>query len=312
MGHRDDLFIARSDDHGETWSEPAQLTKGEEWHQGIGNFLFANGCVYFAWDRYVDANRRNFLTIAPVLMRGRLDNDLLKPGSWTYATNLSFEQAYSEQKGTGLPFALRAGSEQENPSLALGWLETSVVQFPDPSHVWHDPAGKTFYLWLRARTGTTNIAAVARVVEQGPMPGTGSMHTLVAEAPSGVSVVHLPFPGGQMKFDVLYDEVSRLYWLVSTQAVDSAIPSEKWPKDRYRNERRRLQLHFSRNMIDWCFAGLVAIGPGEHASRHYASMMVDGDDLYIFSRSGDLRARNAHDVNLITFHTIRNFRGLVY
>ena len=43
---------------------------------------------------------------------------------------------------------------------------------------------------------------------------------------------------------------------------------DRLPEDRYNlpnNERRRLQLHFSKNMIDWCFAGLVAVGPAEHS-----------------------------------------------
>ena len=44
-------------------------------------------------------------------------------------------------------------------------------------------------------------------------------------------------------------------------------------------------------MINWCFAGLVAVGPVEKASRHYASMVIDGNDLVILSRSGDKRAK---------------------
>jgi len=65
-------------------------------------------------------------------------------------------------------------------------------------------------------------------------------------------------------------------------------------------------------MIDWCFAGLVTMGPSPRQARHYASMVVDGDDLHILSRSGDERAANAHDGNMITFHSIRDFRALVY
>ena len=87
------------------------------------------------------------------------------------------------------------------------------------------------------------------------------------------------------------------------------------PANRYNlpnNERRRLQLHFSRNMIDWCFAGLVATGPVEKASRHYASMTIDGDDLVVLSRSGDEQAKSPHDANLITFHRVKDLRGLVY
>jgi len=87
------------------------------------------------------------------------------------------------------------------------------------------------------------------------------------------------------------------------------------PSDRFslpNNERHRLQLHFSRNMVDWCFAGLVCTGNSAGQARHYASMVIDGDDLHILSRSGDHRAKSAHDGNLITFHTVHNFRDLVY
>lgn len=112
----------------------------------------------------------------------------------------------------------------------------------------------------------------------------------------------------------LADE-TRLYWLLSTQATDSMTRANRLPPDRFNlpnNERRRLALHFSKNMVDWCFAGLVAVGPVEVASRHYASMVIDGEDLHVLSRSGDARARNPHDGNLITFHTIERFRELVY
>jgi hypothetical protein len=64
--------------------------------------------------------------------------------------------------------------------------------------------------------------------------------------------------------------------------------------------------------VDWCFAGIVAIGPSAKQARHYASMAIDGDDLHVLSRSGDERARSAHDGNFISFHTVRNFRRLVY
>ena len=52
---------------------------------------------------------------------------------------------------------------------------------------------------------------------------------------------------------------------------------------------------------------------GEYGQgRHYASMVIDGDDLHVLSRSGDYRAKSAHDGNLITFHSVRDFRKLVY
>jgi hypothetical protein len=91
--------------------------------------------------------------------------------------------------------------------------------------------------------------------------------------------------------------------------------AEKLPDNRFNlpnNERHRLQLHFSKNCIDWCFAGLVAMGGSAKQGRHYASMVIDGDDLHIASRSGDKQAKDAHNGNFISFHTIKNFRELAY
>ena len=65
-------------------------------------------------------------------------------------------------------------------------------------------------------------------------------------------------------------------------------------------------------MVDWCFAGAVAITDSPKQARHYAAMDIDGADLVVLSRSGDARAKSAHDGNLITFHRVRNFRELVY
>jgi hypothetical protein len=255
---------------------------------------------------------------APVLMRAKLTDDLTRRRSWTFASELSFFDAVPDSRldWFGVPFYPAAYPDGFTAAPGrhcspIGWLETNVVQFTNPDHMWHDPSGRTFHLWMRAHTGGTGYACVAKAVEN----DDGSITTMFEQAPSGRKMVFVPCPGGQMKFHVLADEPTNLFWLLSTQAVDSMTRADRLGPERYNlpnNQRRRLQLHFSRNMIDWCFAGLVAVGPLEYASRSYASMAVDGDDLHVLSRSGDERAKNAHDGNLITFHTIRNFRELAY
>ena len=103
--------------------------------------------------------------------------------------------------------------------------------------------------------------------------------------------------------------------LSGRSSTDSMTKPTALPPDRYslpNNERHRLALHFSRNCVDWCFAGLVADSGHPGQARNYASMVIDGADLHVLSRSGDARAKNAHDGNLITFHTVKNFRELVY
>jgi len=186
-----------------------------------------------------------------------------------------------------------------------------VVQFTDPRHIWYDPTGRTFHLFMRTHTGGTNIAAVLKVVEN----EDGSMTTMTENAPSGEPLIYLPFPGGEMKFHILWDEKTKLFWLVSTQPTDSMVRPETLDDDRYdlpNNERQRLALYYSRNCVDWIFAGLVDKGETQKQARHYASMAICGDDLIILSRSGDKDALSAHNTNMITVHRVKDFRSLVY
>lgn len=55
----------------------------------------------------------------------------------------------------------------------------------------------------------------------------------------------------------------------------------------------------------------MAVNPVEQGSRHYASLIIDGANLHVLSRSVDERAESGHNGNLITFHTVRGFRELV-
>ncbi len=326
LGHDNDLKIMRSDDRGEHWSAPADLrTKRAQWYATACNVWHAKGNVYLVMERRIYEDNKSGWTIgnlAPVLMRAREQDDLTLPSSWTYASELAFADLIPGYRQNdlaldffGVPFFAQKfpGANQVGgrPMHPMGWLESNVVQITDPNHLWFDPKQRTFHLFARAHTGGTGFAAIAQVVEN----EDGTMTTGLVHAPSGKTQLFLPFPGGQMRFHVLYDEQMKLYWLLGTQSTDSMTRPEALPKDRHQlpnNERNRLVLHFSKNMVDWCFAGVVAIGPGNRHSRHYASMDIDGDDLVILSRSGDERAQSPHNGNLITFHRVRNFRSLPY
>lgn len=331
LGHSGDLMIIRSNDAGLTWSEPEKLSQGEDWHQAPCNVHYANGCVYLVMEKRSAWKCRswNVSENAPVLMRAPASADLTKRESWTFASELPFCEAVKDKNldWFGVPFYPfyypDAGSAAPGRVCApIGWLEANVVQFTDPVHCWHDPRGRTMHLWMRAHTGGVGYAAVAKVIERGDRPGSGPMETMLEQAPSGKTMLFVPCPGGHNKFHVLRDKRTRLFWLLSVQSTDSMARPETLGDDRYNlpnNERHRLQLHFSKNMVDWCFAGLVAAGENNRASRNYASMVMDGDDLHVLSRSGTPEkrhalnvSRDAHDTNMITFHTIRDFRRLVY
>ncbi|MCC6682998.1 MAG: exo-alpha-sialidase [Phycisphaeraceae bacterium] len=320
LGHSGNLRIMRSDDRGQTWTQPVELTQGQQWHQSAVGYCKANGNIYIVMEHRLERGIKGWdvTNIAPVLMRGKLSDDLTQRENWTFASELVFMDIVDINKlnYVGIPFF--PTNPTTSYSLAprrgmapMGWLETNVVQIHDPNHVWFDPTGHTFHMLSRCNTGGTNVAAFSKVVEN----PDGSLTTMLEQVPSGKDMLFVPLPGGGMKFYVTYDEKSGLYWLLGNQTTDSMIDVKKMDPLRYgipNQERHRLVLHFSRNLYDWCFAGVVAIGPDMNGARHYCSMDIDGDDLVIMSRSGDNRAHDAHNGNLATFHRVTNFRGLVY
>lgn len=347
LGHKGDLVIYVSHDFGETWSSGSWLTRNEGWHQSACSVWYKNGYIYLVmetgvlhegekWGPFWGVN-----LLAPVMLRGKLGADLTKRENWLFSDIVRFRDIVKDEDDLdyfGVPFyttglkmpetggtastgeyRARYDFENDRPGVdfycqPIGWLETNVVQITDPAHYWYDPSGKTLHLFMRGHTAGSGYCCLMKAVEK-TVNGHDEIHIEPVTNPSGKKVVFLPMPGGQMKFYVLYDEKTRLYWLLSTQATDSMRRIEYLPEDRYNipcDQRDRLTLHFSTNMVDWIFAGLVDKGHSAKESRHYASMAIDGEDLIITSRSGDADCMNAHNANMITFHRVKNFRDLIY
>ena len=319
LGHANDLCIMYSDDEGETWSRVFHLTQGERWHQAPCNVCYDDGCIYLVMERkvYDDVRGWDVNILAPVLMKGRLGTDLTKRENWIFADEKTFRDSVDIEKLNYIPCPFFPMEQHQAVEVAkgrmmapMGWLETNVVKIENPIHLWHGGDKKVFHLISRLHSGGTNLAALLKVTDYGE-----HMVTETQKAPSGKEMTIIPLPGGQMKFHILYDEKTKSYWLLSTQATDSLTKVECLPPERFGlpdNERRRLQLHFSYNCYDWCFAGMVDIGDSELESRHYAAMAIENDDLCIVSRSGGPHSKNPHDTDRITFHRVENFRELLY
>ena len=342
-----DLLSMYSDDDGESWSQPGMLTEGQTWFHCATDVCYKDGYVYIPMDQCYLKEGETIRSkwppniLAPVLLRGKLGADLRQRENWLFSESVRFRDVASEAnlRDIGVPFFASqedaAEEEDYEPASAIyrqtydhennkearpfryhavGWLEANVVQITDPEHYWYDPTGKTLHLFMRANSHITGYGCVMKAVET-VEDGKEVIKVECVTVPSGKRMLFLPIPGGQNKFFIKYDEKTKLYWLLSVQATDSMRRLECLSPDRYNipsDERDRLALHFSSNMVDWCFAGLVAKSGHSRQARHYASMDFDGEDLIVLSRSGDENAASAHNGNMITLHRIPNFRDLVY
>ncbi len=285
IGHSGRLLITRSDDNGETWSEPAVLCPEPRWHQSCTAVDFYDGKVTLVYEKWV-ADGHPWPGVGPVLMRADEQADLTQASNWKFSDLYDPDADMDAARPSGIPVV---GGK------AAGILETNVVRIYNPSHPFYDATGKSVVLLSRASAGFPDIGVMLRGYER----EDGSLAVGRCHLDNG-DVLFVHIPGANLKFHLVYDPKSELYWLLHSQ-IDGRM-----------NARRRLALSYSPDLLHWTFAGLVAVGPTDRSARHYATMIVNGDDLCIVSRSGDEQARNAHDGNIVTFHRVRNFRDLVY
>ncbi len=285
IGHSGRLLITRSDDNGETWSEVSVLCPEPRWHQSCTPVDIHDGKVTLVYEKWV-AEGHKWPGVGPVLMQAKVDADLTDPANWKFSELYNPDEDMEASRPSGIPVV-----KEGQPGL----LETNVVRVFDENNPFYDPTGKSVVLMMRANTGFPDIGVMMKGVEK----EDGSLAVEKLHYKDG-DMYFAHIPGADLKFYVCYDPESRLYWLLHSQ-IDGRMSG-----------RRRLALSFSPNLIHWTFAGLVAVGPADNASRHYATMMISGDDLLIVSRSGDERARTAHDGDLVTFHRVKDFRQLIY
>ena len=285
LGHSGRLLIAKSQDNGETWSPVSVLDPECRWHQSGGSIDFHNGKVYLSMEKtpYTD----HWHGGDPILMSADVEHDLMQRESWHFSNIIRFDDCAKFANTSPIDF------------FGNCWLESSVVRIYDPRHRFFDPSGRSVLVFLRV-DGCEHYAAVLRGLEN--PDGSLSLETLKREDSS--SLIFFPFPGGHMKFHIVYDEKERLYWMVASHTEYSAGFSA--PPFR---ERRALGLYCSKTLFDWQLAGIVSAGEKTICSRHYASLVIDGDDILIACRSGDQSAKNTHDTNMITIHKVRNFRN---
>ncbi len=292
IGNDRRLCISRSDDNGETWSTPAILDEKHTWHQSAVNVEYSGGRVYLVEECY---NGNRWPGASQVLMSASVQSDL------TLRSNWSFSEPFN---GDALTDSFRALLDLPSGT-NTGILETNVLPLlPTCGHLYR-PGHKDWLLAARVHTegldygallrGTVNADGVP-VIETFPSRTTGLPFFLV------------PLQGGFCKFHAFYDTPSQRYYLLASEGRQALARNSH--ETFTRSNRRSLGLWSSPDFMCWRHLGTVAYGPSENGARHYAQMVPDGDNLVIASRSGDSRAKSAHDNNLTTIHIVPNFRTM--
>jgi len=278
------LLLLQSKDTGKSWSHAITLFEGSFWNCQTGMAIRDN-YLYVALDDFVGKGEKR----GPRIIAGDLSADLMNPKSWRISNHVPFP---------GLPESLMHPQMQEGyPSQRM--LEPAILNVNGRLRVLS--AVKPPF------QATTNLCAVFDVTDDGK------------NIEINFTQFH-PMPGGQVKFCIIYDEVSRLFWASVNYAADGQDqfnlndPKEgrdgkNYPGAIGGNDRRFLMLQYSLDGLNWFPAGCVARAGRLGHSFMYPSHIIDGDDLLIIARSS-IDGENRHDADSATFHRVSNFRKL--
>jgi hypothetical protein len=273
------VWVSASDDEGTSWTEPVEVIKADparkHWSIQLG-MVVQDGWLYWG-------NGRAFEDMGAVACE--LKKGLLNPEAWIA----------SEAVVMPIPKEITSGTFTDGSPMRC--LEGNVVN-----------VGGRLLVIARAvinRYATANMAAVFDVTREG--------RTLA------LTFRQLyPVPGGQCKFHIVWDERSQLFWMASNYPTNSLglyhdpelkLPPGKPEWQSLREDRRLLMLSYSLDALNWFPACSIAKAGKMTQSFMYPSMVIDGDDIALLSRTGR-DSGDYHDADLATFHRVRNFRSL--
>lgn len=321
LGHAGSVQIMKSANGGETWGKPAELMQPAEGDivDGPANVWIGGGAVVAVFMVQRDGSYRGDpgSVLAPVILRAEAGATLTNPRSWRRSDPAPAfrdlvphdELAYFGAPYFDVPHPRQGERVGRRGAWAnrLGWREAHVLQAPARGHAWSDPHQRTLHLVARTHTHRGDLAALARI----SVGEQGDITLGLQDTPAGKPWAFIPLPGGNRRFALFYDPPSERYWLVSHQPRHLlSAPGRGLPCDR----RGPLQLCFSQNLVDWCFAGLIDAGSDDRSIGQDPAAAPRGDDLAVVTR---IHSRSKKDQDhdggeSIACRIVPRFRDLIY
>jgi len=273
-GHRDlnikseGIRIIRSNDNGNTWTDPIILFNGP-FYQPAGGYVIRDGQFYWCCDTGRDMT---------YVIAGDISRDLTDPGAWRISEGLPMpEVPKSLTRGPGKGKILEGNVVEVNGRLQVSWR---------------------YMIDERDTVGIGVICDLDDNVNQlkysfrqfYPLPGAQNQFYIIYDEVSGLYWMNANLPTHTQD-----DDFAKV---LHKNPRYQGVPGK---------ERRILALFCSFDALNWLPAGYIIVWPLVRQSTNYCGMLIDGDDLLVVSRTSR-NGRNQHDNDLTTFHRVSNFR----
>jgi hypothetical protein len=291
---RGHIQIRRSLDDGRTWTTPSDTKLGllatdGKFHCGPTPVIVHGGRVWRAFEEFAPTGNprifRAFMLSAPA------NADLLDHSNWTRSSAVACEREWLNSR---------------TPS----WLEGNAVVTQEGAVVdilrveSHQAEGADTE--LPRSVGTLPRFEVAAMLTVSPDGRT-------ARFDPGRDFLH--FFGGESKFTIRYDPVSRRYWSLVNK-ITNLRSGRDWSHSPHHQRNvialtssedlRRWQEHYRLLRYD---EGAVVTKAGSKVGFQYVDWQFEGEDIVAVCRTS-WNGANYHDANYITFHRLRGFRSL--
>ena len=278
------LCLMRSPDGGSSWSAPMELTGDLDLWLSPTPVVAEGGC----W--FVPCLMPSGGGMGLTVWRAPKGASLMNRKAWTQgAVSAPLAKLMPSAPGTGFGVPLGGAI----PS----WRDPVLARISDPRHPWH---GEGFLHVLGATSsGRQHWGALMRL-------STADFSLAPQPTPEGEPWTWIPLPGGHEKFDLFYDEPSRMHWLLGSRGS----PGLPLGPEAFQEEgMHRVGLWASENLVDWQYAGgVISGGEGPSGVRSDPSGAVCGADLAVVCRAGGPQSRNARETTQLLCVRWANFR----